>query len=223
MLIKTGIEVEVTGAVIRAPRLSAGGGAVQLTVAGTFERTTAAQQMRREVFYLPCVGLGPLAGRLSALGSGEAVHLRGVLCEEGGELKLLINAAVRLRQEARRLTLDVRGAPLLSAARQRVALRGVLVTAPVQMRLEDGQAVTNARVGLSTRAEVGSAAAPAPLVIVELAAYGAWGEQLGTFSKGQYVHAWGVWQRRKGTQAGQTLNRVEITDLEALHEARAII
>jgi len=222
MLITTGSELEVTGAVIRAPRLSAGGGAVQLTVAGTFERTTAAQQVRREVFYLPCVSLGPLAGRLSALGSGEAVHLRGVLCEEGGELKLLINAAVRLRQEARRLTLDVRCAPLLNAARQRCALRGVLVTAPLQMRLEDGQAITNARVGLSTRTEVGSAAA-APLVIVELAAYGAWGEQLGTFSKGQYVHAWGVWQRRKGTQAGQTLNRVEVTDLEALHEARAII
>jgi len=220
MLITTGSEVEVTGAVIRAPRLSSGGGAVQLTVAGTFERTTAAQQMRREVFYLPCVALGPLAGRLSALGSGEAVHLRGVLCEEGGDLKLLISAAVRLRQEARRLTLDVRGAPLLSTARQRCALRGVLVTAPVQMRLEDGQAITNARVGLSTRTEVGSTA---PLVIIELAAYGVWGEQLGTFSKGQYVYAWGVWQRRKGTQAGQTLNRVEVTDLEALHEARAII
>jgi len=220
MLITRDSEVEVTGAIVRAPRLSAGGGTVQLTVAGTFERATSAGQLRREVFYLPCVALGPLAGRLSALGSGEAVHLHGTLGEEDSDLKLLVNAASRLQQNAERLELDARGAPRLKSARQRVTARGVLVTMPVQLRLEDGQVVTNARFGLSTRAEAGGTA---PLVMVELAAYGTWGEQLGACSKGQYLHVWGYWQRRKGMQAGQTLNRVELTDLEVLHEARAIL
>ena len=212
-------QAEVVAAVADPPRLLSGGAKAQVVLSGQIKRLASDGQWLDQRFFLPCTALGKLAARFGTLGVGEALLLRGVLAWHDGDFQVLVDDFCRLPHVPARLTVGDTGVPSLHCARQRVSLRGLVVVAAQTQRLQSGQTVANARLGLQVRSP--ASGGDAGLVMLELAAYGPLAERLNAVTKGTYLEISGQVQRRRGNRPGQVFSRLEVQELEVLHETRA--
>lgn len=213
--------MEFTAAMCRNASLKAGGQFAVFTLAGEVSAARPGREDACLPFYQQAVASGRTAARLGTMQSGEAITGSGVLGEYEGSLVFVVQDAARLPHDPVRLDIDDRGGARLLLARQRVRVRGMLIAPPETSKLQNGTPVTNVRVGLSP---VRAAQADAPdttLVPLELAAYGDAALLLADQEKGAYLTAWGLLQTRQGER--RRFVRLEVQDLEILHETRALI
>ena len=215
-----GTSVEFTAAVCRNATLKPGGQFALLTLAGEAPVDRQDREDAHLTFYHRAVATGKLAGRLGTLSAGEALTGHAVLASLDGELVLAVQEAARLPHDPVRLELDRGGGARLLFARHRTRVRGLLISEPTSSRLENGTAVTNVRLGLSPR-RGDDTPQGTQLTPLELAAYGDAALLLAEQSKGTYLYVWGMLQSRQGEQ--RRFVRLEVVDMEVLHETRALL